>query len=374
MNPIKILVGGIANPHIPGYCRGFVNAPDYPWQIVALAEHDPGRMAMARRILKGKEVKFYADWREMLDSHPDVEAFQIGSDNKYHFEMFRECIARGKHIYSTKVPTMDPEEGEELLKLTCSYPKTIQVELELHFRPQFRYARELVRSGRLGTIRSIYLSNVSQSPCNYFPNWGDPELSYGKVVPIRPGADYFRGGALTDHPHPFDMIRWITGLEFAEVFAVSARNQRSHLKVEDHVAVTGKLAGGVPFFINPSYSNLEEKVPTRRLLWPKSLECNLKITGDKGYYETDFFDKPMYLVGKDYVSPDRLIVENAPRPRQNQADTLAGSFAACVRGERKQPESSLRDGLAAVRVMNAAYEAIYRGETVYLPAGERGQE
>lgn len=366
MNQIPILVAGIANPHIPGYCRGFANNPEYPWKIVAFAENDPARMSMAQNILKGKNVKFYTDWRKMLDAHPDVDSFQIGSDNKFHFEMFKDCMARGKHIFSTKVATMDPDEGEQLLKLARNYPKTIQVELELHFRPQFRYARKLVQSGKLGKIRSIYLTNVSQSPCNYFPNWGDPELSYGKAVPIRPGADYFRGGALTDHPHPFDLIRWITGLEFAELYAVSAKNQRSHLKVEDHIAITGKLSGGIPFFINPSYSNLEEKVPTRRMIWPKSLECNLKITGEKGYYETDFFDKPVYLVGKDYVSPDRLIVENEPRSISNVADTLAGSFSACVRGERALPESSLADGLAAVKVMNAAYDSIYRNETVYL--------
>lgn len=367
MKPIQVLVAGAANPHIPGYCRGFANNPDYPWQITALAESSPFLMNKVREILKNKDVKFYSDWREMLDAHPDADAIQIGSDNKFHFEMFKECMAREKHIYSTKVVTMDPEEGEQLLKMSASYPKTIQVELELHFRPQFRYARELVRSGRLGKILSIYLTNVSQSPCNYFPNWGDPELSYGKVVPIRPGADYFRGGALTDHPHPFDMIRWITGLEFAEVCAVSAKNQRSHLKVEDHIAITGKLSGGIPFFINPSYSNLEERVPMRRLIWPKSLECNLKITGEKGYYETDFFDKPLYKTGKDFDSPNRLLVESEPRTDLDpSADNLAGSFAACVRGERALPESSLADGLAAVKVMNAAYDSIYRNETVYL--------
>ena len=357
--PIGILVAGTANPHIPGYCRGFANDPEYPWKIIAVADHDPARIANIREILKDKKVQYYSDWRKMLDAHPEADAVQIGSDNKDHFEMFREAMDRRYHIYSTKVPTMDPEEGARLLKWSRDYPKIIQVELELHFNPQFRYARELVRSGRLGRIRSVYLTNISQSPCNYFPNWGDPELSYGKVVPIRPGADYFRGGALTDHPHPFDLVRWITGLEFREVYAMSARNQRKHLKVEDHVAITGKLDGGVPFFINPSYSNLEEQVPARRLLWPKSLECNLKITGEKGYYTADFFDKPLYVVGKDCASPDRLIVDMAPRPKLNPGNTLAGSFADCIRGERSAPESTLADGLNAVKVMNAAYDSIY---------------
>ena len=364
--PIGILVAGTANPHIPGYCRGFANDPEYPWKIIAVADHDPARIANIREILKNKTVEYYSDWRKMLDTHPEADAVQIGSDNKDHFEMFREAMDRGYHIYSTKVPTMDPEEGAQLLKWSRNYPRVIQVELELHFNPQFRYARELVRSGKLGKIRSIYLTNISQSPCNYFPNWGDPELSYGKVVPIRPGADYFRGGALTDHPHPFDLVRWITGLEFREVYAMSARNQRKHLKVEDHVAVTGKLDGGVPFFINPSYSNLEEQVPARRLLWPKSLECNLKITGEKGYYAADFFDKPLYVVGKKCASPDRLIVDMAPRPKLNPGNTLAGSFADCIRGERSAPESTLADGLNAIKVMNAAYDSIYNNCVVNL--------
>ena len=187
-----------------------------------------------------------------------------------------------------------------------------------------------------------------------------------KVVPIRPGADYFRGGALTDRPHPLDLVRWITGLEFREVYAMSARNQRKHLKVEDHVAITGKLDGGVPFFINPSYSNLEEQVPARRLIWPKSLECNLKITGEKGYYAADYFDKPLYVVGKNCASPDRLIVDMAPRPKLNPGNTLAGSFADCIRGERSAPESTLADGLNAVKVMNAAYDSIYNNCGVNL--------
>ena len=64
-------------------------------------------------------------------------------------------------------------------------------------------------------------------------------------------------------------------------------------------------------------------------------------------------------MGKNYASPDRLIVDMAPRPKLNPDDSLAGSFAACVRGERSAPESSLEDGLNAVKVMNAAYDSIY---------------
>jgi predicted dehydrogenase len=325
-------------------------------------------MAQARELLRGQpQIKFFSDWREMLDKFPDADAVMAGCDNKNHFEVDAEALQRGYHIYSMKVVTMDADEGTRLLALSAARPKQVfQVELELHFGAQFRYAKKLVAAGTLGEIESIYLTNVSQSPINYFLNWGDPELSYGKVVPMRPGADVFRGGALTDHPHPFDLIRWITGREFKQVYAISSRNQRDHLKVEDHIAITGTLDNGAKFFVNPSYSNLEEKVATRRMLWPKSLECNLKITGTKGYYATDYFDKHVYVVGNKHQSPDRLMVDGTGKVGLRPDNSLLGCFAACVRGERAKPESSLADGLAAVKVMNAAYESVYRGAPVSL--------
>jgi predicted dehydrogenase len=360
MKPITMMIAGNANPHVPKYLCGGESKPYI--KLVAVADSSPVRLDKAKELLANREgVEFFESWLDMFNANPDVDAVMISNDNKYHFEVFKEAIRRKLHIYSMKVPTMDEDEFNELMVLTENYDRTIQVELELHFSPQFRYARKLVKSGALGEIQSIYLTNVSQSPINYFPNWGDPELSYGRTVSVHPNSNICRGGALTDHPHPFDLIRWISGQEFKKVSAVSSKNQRDHLKVEDHVAIIGELDGGAKVFINPSYSNLEEDVPTRRLLWPKSLECNLKITGTDGYYAADYFDKHIYTVGNKCQSPDRLIVDGTGRTQLSESDGLMGSFAACIRGERKEPETTLADSMAAIKVMNAAYKSIYDG-------------
>ena len=366
MKKINMLVAGTANPHVPFYLNGSREGTS-ELNYLAVADHDEKRLEQAREALgQHSQAVFYSDWNEMLDAHPEAEAIMIGNDNKYHFEVFKEAVKRKLHIFSMKVISMNEDECEEMLRLAEGYDKVIQIELELHFCPQFKYAKKLVEQGRLGKIESIYLTNISQSPINYFPDWGDPELSYGETIPVKPGSKICRGGGLTDHPHPFDLIRWITGSEFKKVFAVSAKNQRDHLRVEDHIAITGELDDGTKVFINPSYSNLEEEVPTRRLLWPKSLECNLKITGTKGYYATDFYDKHVYVVGKNYVSPDRLIVNGSGRVSIEKNAGMMGCFVACIRGERERPESTLEDGVSAIRVMNAAYESLYRNEPVEL--------
>ena len=365
-NKLKIMIAGTANPHIPAYLRG-AGRNVSAMETIAISDFDALRLGNAREILaQNSSVKFYTDYLEMFAAHPEAEAVMIGSDNIEHFEMFKAAVKQKLHIFMMKVISMNEDECRKMVEIGEHYDRVVQCELELHFNPQFQQARKLVQSGTLGEIKSVYLTNVSQSPCNYFPNWGDPVLSYGRKIAIRPGAGYYRGGAITDHPHPYDLIRWIFGHEFRTVFAMSAPNQRAHLAVEDHAAISGELDNGIKYFINPSYTNLEEKVPTRRLLWPKSLECNLKITGTKGYFAADFFDRHVYIVGNNYVSPDRLIVDGCPRLASNPDDNLVGSFIAAINGRRPRPESTLADSFAAVRVMNAAYESIYSNKTIVL--------
>lgn len=366
MKPVTLVIAGVGNPHVFGYLRGMQKERNNI-QLLAFSESDPTLYAGAQAIVKehGLNAVGYSDFRVMLDQHPNAEAIMVGSDNAHHMTMFREAFVRGLHIYSMKVPTMIPEEGDELLQLRNNSSKTFQVELELRHRVQFQRARELVRAGNLGELQGISLSNISQSPICYFPNWGVPELSYGKRVPLKPGATCYRGGALTDHPHPFDLIRWITGLEFAEVTAFSSRNQRDYLQVEDHLVLTGKLTDGTPVMINPSYTNLEERSTTRRLYWPKSLECNLKIFADQGCYYADYFDQPALVLGENHASPNRLIVEGVPT--DSTFPSLLERFAQRVRGAQFEfYDTTLEDGLAAVKVMNAAYDSLYSGKTVKL--------
>jgi predicted dehydrogenase len=362
-SPVSLVIAGLANPHMPGHLRSLKGCQDEV-SLVALSEEDQSRREAAQQHLKdsGIEVPVYADFREMLDRHSCAEAILVGTDNAHHLPVYREAFARGLHIFSMKVITMLPEEAAELVELKAKSEVVFHVELELRHRPQFQKARELIRTGALGKIQSISLSNISQSPICYYPNWGVPELSYGRRVPLTPGARVFRGGALTDHPHPFDLIRWMTGLEFAEVTAFSSRNQREYLEVEDHLVLTGRLEDGTAVLVNPSYSHLEERATTRRLRWPKSLECTLKVFGEKGCYYADYFDHPVLVMGENHVSPDRLIVEGVPEARPGLS--MLQHFVHDVRGlGRGEQVATFDDGLAAVRVMNAAYESLFHGRT-----------
>ncbi|MBI4976865.1 MAG: Gfo/Idh/MocA family oxidoreductase [Spirochaetes bacterium] len=374
MKPLSIIITSSANPHVKFYYEDLSHTELF--KLEAITETDPVRLKYAEDFFraKGLPVQFYSDWKTMFEKHRDVEAVIVGSDNFHHHEQTLAAAAMGKHVYSMKVLSMDEQQCEEMIAACRKAKVMLQVELELHFNAQYRAMREAIRGGKLGKLNALYVSNISQSPITYYPNWGDPVLSYGKKVAIRPGESICRGGALTDHPHPYDIVRWLTGKEFKKVFAVSGKNMRPDLPVEDHAAITAELTDGTAVFINPSYSHLEEQCDTRRLFWPKSLEVLIKAYGEKSFMAADYWHKPAYVLGAAHPSPNRLIFEGAPRVAQGFippvvsaqrfiTESRLGSFFAAVRGMRNV-ESTGEDGLAAVRVMNACYESISTGKSV----------
>ena len=221
-----------------------------------------------------------------------------------------------------------------------------------------------VRQGQLGKIMAIYITNISHCPINYYPNWGVPELIYGKRIRIRPEMELFRGGALTDHPHPFDLARKFSGSEFKNIYAMSAPNMRDHIEVEDHASINAEMQNGIKVFINPSYSNLEEKSAVRGFTWPKSLDCLLKIYGEKGVMISDFREKPNLMVSARGLASGRLFADGR-KQCVNFGDSCLSSFFLSCRGKRTV-ESSGFDGLQATRAINAAYDSIYNDKIIGL--------
>lgn len=364
MKKMTLAICGAANPHVALYYPQLATS-DFI-DLKAVCDHDEKRLQRAQDFFKPYKlpVKYYTDMNDMLKKHPDVDAVMVGSDNIHHCEHTLAAVEQGKHIYSMKVMSMNENECRTMIDACRRHKVILQVELELHFHPQIMYLKKLIESGKLGKIHTMYISNISQSPICYYPNWGEPLLSYGKIVPVRPGASVCRGGAITDHPHPFDLARWFTGAELSKVHAVSARNMRDYLKVEDHAAISAEMSNGANIFINPSYAHLEERGETRKLFWPKSLECMIKAIGTKGTYITDFWNKPYYMLGSGLPSPNRLLLGGGPGCPEFGEGRL-DSFYQAVTGQRKI-ESSGADGLAAVRFMNAAYESIYSNKTIVI--------
>lgn len=271
------------------------------------------------------------------------------------------CCQHRKHMLSMKVPTFDLAEYDCMIQMVRDADVICQVELELHYNPTVRRVMELVREGAVGRVISFNATNITLSPVWAFPWQGLPEKSYGSRVPLRPGDPRFRGGALSDHPHIFDLVRWISGSDYRYVFSDVADNIRDIME-EDVLYVTGEMEDGMKFLLDPSWTRLEEKLTIPGPGWevfPKRMEVNFSIVGEKGVLQADAFGPNVYFNG----GPN-----NRYTIQYTYFDEWIGmmdEFHDCVSNHR-QPKINLEWHRQSVEAMVNCYESIARQAPVYF--------
>ena len=356
MKPVKIAMMALTHGHTRKYYQTLRENSKLDWVASCAAD----QRAKEVYELYDTGVPCYLSAEEMFAKHPDIEAVVIASANDQHLKEMRLCAERGVHILSMKIPTFDPAEYDEMIQMVDKAGIVCQVELEMHYNPVVKRLQEIIASGRLGKLLSIQMTNITLSPVWAFPGQGVPEASYGTRVPLKDGDKRFRGGALCDHPHIFDLIRWLTGSDFDYVFSQVAPNIRPELEVEDMILATGKMKDGTAFLFDPSWSRLEEKLKVPGPGWerfPKRMEVNVTITGEKGTVMCDCFGPNVYHNG---APNDRYTVQYT---YFDEWIGLIDEFVDCIRNH-KQPKINLKWHRQTIDCMNACYESVKTG----LPA------
>ncbi len=353
MKPVKIAMMALTHGHTRKYYQTLRENSKLDWVASCAAD----QRAKEVYELYDNGVPCYLSPEEMFEKHPDIEAVVIASANDQHLKEMKLCAERGVHILSMKIPSFDPKEYDEMIELVDKAGIVCQVELEMHYNPVVKRLQEIIASGSLGKLLSIQMTNITLSPVWAFPWQGVPEASYGTRVPLKNGDKRFRGGALCDHPHIFDLIRWLTGSDFDYVFSQVAPNIRPELEVEDMILATGKMKDGTAFLFDPSWSRMEERIAVPAPGWevfPKRMEVNVTITGEKGTVMCDCFGPNVYHNG---APNDRYTVQYT---YFDEWIGLIDEFVDCIRNH-KQPKINLKWHRQTIDCMNACYESVKTG-------------
>jgi len=356
MQPVKIAMLSLTHGHTRKYYQTLRDSPKLEW--LAACADDESVAALFRAANPG--VPCYRSADEMYRRHPDLEAVVLASDNSRHFAQMQAAASRGIHLLSMKIPTFDLRQYDQMIELVERAGVVCQIELELHYNPVVRRVMQLLAEGAIGRLRAVSATNITLSPVWAFPWQGVPELSYGRRVPLAAGDPRFRGGALCDHPHIFDLIRWLTGSDFEQIHAEVAPNIRTDLEVEDLLLVNGTLADGTTFLLDPSWSRLEERLKVPGPGWevfPKRMEVNLALHGEQGSLLVDCFGPNVYHNG---APNDRYTVQYT---YFDEWIGLVDEFVDCVRN-RRQPKINLTWHRRTIEAMNACYESGACGQPV----------
>lgn len=157
-------------------------------RIVAVCDLDSKRVNDAKKLVNdyytkktGKPydgVKTYGDYREAL-LNKDIDAVIISTPDHWHSLMAIHAVEAGKDVYMQKPTSLTISDGRAVSNAVHRTGRILQIGSQQRSSPQFRYACELVRNGRIGDLRTVEVG---------LP--GDPAGDEEPEMPIPPNLNY----------------------------------------------------------------------------------------------------------------------------------------------------------------------------------------
>ena len=175
-------------------------------EISAIASRDAGRAQQAAAQLG--IPKSYGSYHELL-ADPEVQAIYNPLPNHLHVPLSIKAAEAGKHVLCEKPLSLTAEEAKSLIAVRHKTRVKIGEAFMVRTHPQWLRARELVRSGAIGELRSIV------SVFSYFNR--DPKN-------IRNVPEIGGGGIMDIGCYPITMARFLFEREPARVTALIDRD------------------------------------------------------------------------------------------------------------------------------------------------------
>lgn len=176
----------------------------------------------------------YTDYKKIL-ADKDIQAVLICASTDMHSPLSIEAIQAGKHVFCEKPIDHDVNKIKEVLDVVNASGLKYQVGFNRRFDHNFRAIKEAVASGKIGKQQIIKVTSRDPEA---------PPIEYVKVS----------GGIFLDMTiHDFDMVRYLSGSEVTEVFAVGSVTVDPAIGEAgdiDTAVITLKLANGATAVID----------------------------------------------------------------------------------------------------------------------------
>ena len=133
--------------------------------IVGICEVDEPRADKARAA--HPKAAFFTDYRKMFDGlAKQIDAVVIATPDHVHHHPAMLAMNLGKHVYVEKPLARTIAEARQMRELAAAKKLVTQMGTQIHAGDNYRRVVELVRSGKLGSVREVHVW------CNRTPDAG----------------------------------------------------------------------------------------------------------------------------------------------------------------------------------------------------------
>jgi predicted dehydrogenase len=294
-------------------------------EVVAIASRDRGKGEQTARSLG--VPKAYGSYEELLND-PEVDAIYNPLPNNLHVLWSIKAAEAGKHVLCEKPISLTVAEAKTLIEARDRTGVKIGEAFMVRTAPQWLRARDLIRAGRIGKLRSI---------TGFFSYFND------KPADIR-NIPAYGGGALLDIGcYPITMSRFIFDEEPSRVIGLVERDPQ--MKTDRLTSAMLDFPSGQSTFT----------CSTQLVYWQR-----MQFFGTKGRMEIEIpFNAPFDRPTRVFVDDCRDLVGSGITietiPTNNQYTIQGDLFSKAIREEGEVPVS-LENAIANM----AAIEAVFR--------------
>jgi predicted dehydrogenase len=281
------------------------------------------------------------DYKKLLQS--DVDAIAIATSVDTHFNLAKEALAAGKHIWVEKPFTSSKAQAEELIKIADSKKLNIFVDHTFLYTGAVRKIKELIDNGELGDI--IYFDSVRV-------NLGLFQHDVNVIWDLA--------------PHDLSIMNYVLNGNVPEAVSASGVSSYNCLENIAQMSVHFKDSRCFAHF----HVNWTSPVKIRRII----------IAGKKKmlvFDDLEYSEKiKIYDSGVEFTSTESIhnaLVQyrtgDMYSPQISQTEALSSAVKEFIDSilEKRKPLTDGRNGLHVVEILEASEKSIkQKGMPVYL--------
>ena len=343
---MKIGILGCAHAHVKIYCTQWNRDISLDIQPTAVWDRDTERMVQMAAQYGLQTCETAAGLLE----RDDLDAVVVAAETSLHADLVEAAAAAGKAIVLQKPMGLTLADGERIAAAVHATRVPFTMAWQMRVDPENLKIRELVADGVLGRIYQIRRRHCLGMLLNpaFESSWHvDPE--------------YNRDIFADDAAHAIDFIYWLFGMPQT----VTARMTTAHKATmpNDHGVALFEYPHGLLAEVSSSFAAIAGENTT-------------EIVGEKGVLVQNYGDAPSAAKRFDPNAPslkwyvreaDEWVVSevDAPKAQGERIAGLAGPLAEFLHG-RRPPLATVEDGLNALRIVLACYEANETGRRVVM--------
>ncbi len=323
----------IAGAGLIGSRRARVAQSHHQSAVAIVVDTDPDR---ARALAAEIGCEWSTDWLDALE-HTKPDACVVATPHKYLSRLTVAALRAGCHVLCEKPLGRTPNEARESVEAAREAKRVFKTGFNLRHHPGIARARELVASGRIGSLMYVRCRYGHGGRPGYGQEWrGDPEQS--------------GGGELIDQGvHILDLFRWFLG-EFDQVRGFTSTAFWPIAPLEDNAFALLRTTSGQIGLLHASWTQ-----------WRNLF--SLEIFGRDGYVTVEglggSYGPETLTMGRRNVAGGAPVEKHVRLRDMDPWQAEWQEFVGAIR-EGREPLASGEDGWRALTLAHEIYRSAER--------------